>query len=1714
MSLIKEKLSRKYTKLAAVAFVIVIAMTFIQFRTLAAITVKSDTVHTNKTTAVIRLDNAESTDKVYVLVPDDAHEGKFKKSKLESYIVGSDDIGKYVNIDIQSITSPYDKVTTVVDGENYHINLAFNVVQNDDITIATEGNPGLEVTHVTVVIDKLNPTILITEGVNITSNNTAKTLNINETLAKNGDTITTTFSTSEAVQKPTVTILNQSANVTEIESKDGNKDGTHWKAEYTIKDNENAIEGLVSFLIKFKDLADNEIVAPVIATTDLSKVIYDRTAPTALTANIVSNNTENTNPTYAINGDKITIIFSTSEMVQNPTATILGKEAIVSGSGINWKAEYNIVDDKNVIPEGKVNFSINFKDLAGNVVTPDVIATTDASTVTYEHGTTAIVDIVSNNINDSKLAKNGDMITITFKTSVPVQLPEVTILGNKIVPIDTDYVAGEPEGGTEQNPIPKKLPIPGKGISWKAQYIIPTTATTIVEGEVEFSINFKNITGNKATSTVTNKEVSSKVTYDRTVNKASEVSITSSNILVNYAKNDQKITVSFTTDEIMRNMNVTIFNRTATAKAVTDANGKTQKWTAEYIIPVGETELIETKVDFKIGFTDLAGNSALEVTTVNDTSSVKYDRTAPVATMVKVTSNNKNPKQAKKGDKITAEFTTSEAIQEPNVTIFGKTTTIIGKGTSWKAEYIIDKSDVTKGDVKFAINFKDLASNNVVSVVTSVIDSVNYEPTIPMAPKVSMVSSNLNPIFAKNGDKVTVSFTTSKFVQLPNVKIQEQKASVKEVNVEGESGKNWIAEYIIPLDESSLNEGNLLLEITLLDIAYNETVVKAVTDTSKVTYDRTATTASTVNIVSNNSNPIYAKNGDKVTLAFNTSEAIQAPTVTILGETPIVTEIESKDATLPETKIKNGTSWIAVYIIKADEKLIKEGQVDFSINFIDFAGNNVASVLTTTKDKSTVTYDRTASTATSVNLVSTNSNPKYAKNGDKITAKFATSEVVQTPTVSIQGQTISTNGDGSGKNWTAEYDIAANENALTEGNIGFSIFFKDLANNEITTAANATTDDSSVNYDRSVPTASKISVVKVKGTSYDKWVKNGDQFKVKFTLADTNSGIKPDDVKYQVGTTELTAPITKGTVQNGEYEAVFTVDSNTLNGIKDYSSLNYTVNFKDAAGNSGLAISDDTGISNDNIAPEIRYFINGVDTNASNLASYYKNNKLIIQVKEHNFDGAQVILENSQIKQTSWVDKGNDIWQMAITVPDGDNYTLKVNATDKVGNLTSNDLTRERPFNIDTTLPVIKYVFNGIETDAATRYYKATQQVAVQIKEHNFDPANAPVSGNGITKTSWENKGNDIWEMALSLGEANDYTLNVSTTDKAENKFEKNLGTFTIDITKPALEIQNIIAGFFNGTLSPRVVYSDKNLDTNAVSIKFNGKEQGAGTAVGTGFENTISIREDGSYDLIASVSDLAGNPSTAEIQFVLDNTAPNIGSTTINLKDPMAFKGGWIIQKELQISDANGYDIVTCTLNGVDWDISKPITNEGKNVIYLEAKDKSGNMSKLSYQFFLDNTPPKLIFKDVISSKSLNDSGSNPIFISEMKLKLSLDKMEIGNEKPDYFTSILLKDKDGKVVEDILHNVTPKIENNLNVYYLPLSEFQTYTLVVNAKDQVGNDLNKDYTFTLKDKSIFTKYYDNKPLLYTTTSLATVIVMVLIGLGIIKLNKKKVEVKE
>lgn len=127
-------------------------------------------------------------------------------------------------------------------------------------------------------------------------------------------------------------------------------------------------------------------------------------------------------------------------------------------------------------------------------------------------------------------------------------------------------------------------------------------------------------------------------------------------------------------------------------------------------------------------------------------------------------------------------------------------------------------------------NATDLASN-----VANASFNVTVQDTVaPTATAVSIVSDNANTSFAKVGNTITVSFTTSEPVNMPTATIAGKTATVTNV-----SGNDYTATYLLTAAEA---QGVAAISILLDDVAPTSpsngtTEVIATMDSTSVTID-------------------------------------------------------------------------------------------------------------------------------------------------------------------------------------------------------------------------------------------------------------------------------------------------------------------------------------------------------------------------------------------------------------------------------------------------------------------------------------------------------------------------------------------------------------------------------------------------------------------------------------------------------------------------------------------------------------------------------------------------------------------------------------------------------------------------------------------------------------------------------------------------------------
>ena len=305
--------------------------------------------------------------------------------------------------------------------------------------------------------------------------------------------------------------------------------------------------------------------------------------------------------------------------------------------------------------------------------------------------------------------------------------------------------------------------------------------------------------------------------------------------------------------------------------------------------------------------------------------------------------------------------------------------------------------------------------------------------TIPTLTSVHVQSSNIHPTFAKVGDTITLSFTSSTAIQTPVVTIAGHI-----VTATNSGGNNWSAQYVMTSTDA---EGMVPFTINFQDFAGNNGAqVTSSTDASSVLFDKTSPTIS-ITQPANNAAIVatYVKiNG---TAADTSGSGLQKVEVS-LDNGPFILATGTSSWTFTMNPV--------------------QGLHSFTARATDNAGNTQ----TTPPSSFTITIP-TPPVLTSVHVQSSNVSPAFAKVGDTITLSFTSSTAIQTPVVTIAGHTVTATNSG-GNNWSAQYVMTSTD---AEGMVSFTIKYKDLtglAGVQVTSS----TDASSVLFDKTSPTIS------------------------------------------------------------------------------------------------------------------------------------------------------------------------------------------------------------------------------------------------------------------------------------------------------------------------------------------------------------------------------------------------------------------------------------------------------------------------------------------------------------------------------------------------------------------------------------------------------------------------------------------------------------------
>lgn len=434
-------------------------------------------------------------------------------------------------------------------------------------------------------------------------------------------------------------------------------------------------------------------------------------------------------------------------------------------------------------------------------------------------------------------------------------------------------------------------------------------------------------------------------------------------------------------------------------------------------------------------------------------------------------------------------------------------------------------------------------------------------------------------------------------------------------------------------------------------------------------------------------------------------------------------------------------------------------------------------------------------------------------------------------------------------------------------------------------------------------------------------------------------------------------------------------------------------------------------------------------TGVNNDGLYNANKPVTITIKNTNHDFNKVTITRNKQKYNagSFAISGNTA-TLSHTFSAEGKYEILVEAQDRSGN----SLTKKTSFTIDKKAPVIKaYVGQGNRTIKNGEYYNTRFTPRITLGQKGDSIVSVTLNGRNVTG------------RIPVISTEGKYNLSVKARDKAGNESVLNT-SFTLDVTKPTLDISGVVGGYLNEDVQPVITYYDKNLDKNKTKVTLNGLPYESGTV--------LELEQE--YILEAYIVDLAGNVTEESITFTIDKTAP-----VIKFMEPISAQYfNKSIVPDLLIEDLSDYEVLSMTLNGEPYEIGGEIEDEGKHVLYFEVKDKAGNIQTLGVEFTIDTTPPKVDYDGV---------EKNGVYHEPVYVRIILN---------DPLDRILRVTVNGELFRGEMTEIDGK--RFIKVPALKLGDYEIKAIAV---DEAGNETELVIPFTIAEKNAFIKFYENKP---------------------------------
>ncbi len=639
--------------------------------------------------------------------------------------------------------------------------------------------------------------------------------------------------------------------------------------------------------------------------------------------------------------------------------------------------------------------------------------------------------------------------------------------------------------------------------------------------------------------------------------------------------------------------------------------------------------------------------------------------------------------------------------------------------------------------------------------------------------------------------------------------------------------------------------------------------------------------------------------------------------------------------------------------------------------------------------------------------------------------------------------------------------ITLTESSKTSAGTSVVVYVKDVAGNE-------TRIPFTVKIDSKIPEVESISVDGNKNITVDSIPLTGAPV-IKAVVKDNLTIDKAIvNVTYPDGSVKSKPVSFAANVDGGTKEVSYTIEklATTDTGITD-GTYKVEVYCYDLAGNESAKMTKSFKI--DNTKPIVTSKITAGTVSAKNAYFYKSDVSVTLTCNDANIDknGITVTDNGTKVTNLSWTKNSEGTYSAIYTASSETDHVVKIVAKDYSGNEAAPS---QVAFKIDKTLPVITTTLNGgivYNDNTGLLYMTNNVNLLAQVTDVNEDvndlnyqlvltkPDQEPVT-NLYTKTS---------ERRFTYTEEGEYTINLFAVDKANNQSAIRSVKFRIDKAAPALSVNGVGSG--SSANSVTVSYGMRESfwwdAEGTVTIYYrsgDGMQENLLETIDynpTAYETVVSrtYSDTGVYRVEFVASDRAGHTAETTAEFTIDREAPvvtlegpeNYAKTTEAVMISMTVVDDFYLQKQVTIvgtrtdeaGKVNNIDFGSVNQAGNPTSVANTFEEDGIYDITITAVDKAGNSDSKSVHFTIDKSKP------VIGDLSYLDGKILTSFTWDEDLDELVSDLTVCD------VQMLLNGSEYDGSSDI--------------------EDGSYTLVINAEDELGNKATKEVSFVLDTKA-------------------------------------------